>query len=213
MSEVVVLVVGGTMVQVIRRVIAATGQSLERPDANGRPLQRFGGHSLRVAGAQLLAASGIPLQLIQLLGRWTSLAIQRYTQEAALAVVPDVSEQVLRGRDLFSMLHGLEIPMPTPTSHSTPSADHADESLCDQEPFLELKAASDRQQAQVQKIQTDLRRLQSAVTKPQFAFVKRVRSAVVHCKKCFEMGEGSDTEGSSDSDGSTISDSSSSSDS
>ena len=225
-----------TMVQVIRSVISATGQSLERPDANGRPLQRFGGHSLRVAGAQLLAASGIPLQ----------------TQEAALAVVPDVSEQVLRGRDLFSMLHGLEIPMSTPTSHSAPTADHADPSLCDQEPFLELKAASDRQQAQVQKIQTDLRRLQSAVTKPQFAFVKRVRSAVVHigstvelsnphsrwrskcgwmygtsnflrvaeivtplrkCKKCFEMGEGSDTEGSSDSDGSAISDSSSSSDS
>ena len=90
-----------SMVAAIRSVIAATGQSLERPDANGQMLQRFGGHSLRVAGAQLLAASGVPLQLIQLLGRWTSMAIQRYTQESALAVVPDVPTQVLRGHDPF----------------------------------------------------------------------------------------------------------------
>lgn len=240
-----------TMVQVIREVISATGQSLERPDANGRPLQRFGGHSLRVAGAQLLAASGIPLQLIQLLGRWTSLAIQRYTQDAALAVVPDVSEQVLRGRDLFSMLHGVEIPASAPTS-AAPRPHEADsESHNDRESMNELKEASDRQQAQVQKIQDDLRKLQAAVTRPQYAFVKRVRSTVVHigstvelsnppsrwrskcgwmygtsnflrvaeivtplrkCKKCFEMGEGSSTDGSSDSDGSAISDSSSSSD-
>ena len=49
------------MVDVIRMVISQTGQALERPDAQGRSLQRFGGHSLRVAGAQLLAASGVPL--------------------------------------------------------------------------------------------------------------------------------------------------------
>ena len=159
--------------------------------------------------------------------------------------------QNLRGLDLFSMLHGVEVPTSAPPP-SAPQPHGADsDSRNDRESMTELKAASDRQQAQVQKIQDDLRKLQSAVTRPQYAFVKRVRSTVVHigstvelsnppsrwrskcgwmygtsnflrvaeivtplrkCKKCFEMGEGSSTDGSSDSDGSAISDSSSSSD-
>ena len=152
--------------------------------------------------------------------------------------------QNLRGRDLFSMLHGVEVPTSAPPP-SAPQPHGADsDSRNDRESMTELKAASDRQQAQVQKIQDDLRKLQSAVTRPQYAFVKRVRSTVVHigstvelsnppsrwrskcgwmygtsnflrvaeivtplrkCKKCFEMGEGSSTDGSSDSDGSAIS--------
>ncbi|CAE7391407.1 unnamed protein product [Symbiodinium sp. CCMP2592] len=40
----------------------------------------FGGHACRVAGATFLAARGVPLAVIQLLGRWSSRAIERYTQ-------------------------------------------------------------------------------------------------------------------------------------
>ena len=176
-----------SMVTAIRSVIAATGQSLERPDSNGKMLQCFGGHSLRVAGAQLLAASGIPLQLIQLLGRWTSMAIQRYTQESALAVVPDVPDQVLRGNDLFSLLHGVEASSLATSPPARDPESTADASSVAHASIVKLEAASDRQQAQVQKIQSDLAKLQAAVTRPQFAFVKRVRSTVVHIGSTVEL--------------------------
>lgn len=48
-----------------------------------------------MSGAPALAAAGVSTQLIQLLGRWTSVAIQRYTQNAALVVVPDITKYVL----------------------------------------------------------------------------------------------------------------------
>ena len=51
-------------------------------DANGIERQVFGGHACRVAGATFLAAAGIPMAVIQLLGRWSSRAIERYTQSA-----------------------------------------------------------------------------------------------------------------------------------
>ena len=175
------------MVEAIREVIAETGQALTRPDAHGQHLQRFGGHSLRVAGAQMLAAAGIPLQLIQLLGRWTSMAIQRYTQDAALAVVPDVTTHVLGEEDVFSNLAGLgpniplqphpagdvgQRPPPTPTSSADIEA---------------LQRNASTQQAQVSRIQTELQKLQEAVTKPQYAFVKRVRSPIVHIGSTVEL--------------------------
>ena len=175
------------MVEAIRDVIAETGQSLTRPDAHGQHLQRFGGHSLRVAGAQMLAAAGIPLQLIQLLGRWTSMAIQRYTQDAALAVVPDVTTHILGEEDVFSNMSGLgsNIPLqphpagdvgqrrpPTPTSSADIEA---------------LQQTASTQQAQVSRIQTELQKLQEAVTKPQYAFVKRVRSPIVHIGSTVEL--------------------------
>lgn len=79
----------------IRTTIARTGTSLTRSDGHSAQIQRFGGHVLQVSGAQALAAAGVSTQLIQLLGRWTSVAIQRYTQNAALVVVPDVTKQVI----------------------------------------------------------------------------------------------------------------------
>ena len=45
---------------------------------------RFGGHSLRVTGAQHLAAMGFPVILIQLLARWSSEVVLRYIREAPL---------------------------------------------------------------------------------------------------------------------------------
>ena len=46
----------------------------------------FCGHALRISGAQLLARMGIELYLIQLIGRWGSMAVVRYVQNAPLAI-------------------------------------------------------------------------------------------------------------------------------
>ena len=43
----------------------------------------------------MLTAAGVELSLVQLLGRWTSSAIQRYTQDSALVRVPQIPQQIL----------------------------------------------------------------------------------------------------------------------
>ena len=48
--------------------------------------QNFCGHALRISGAQLLSRMGIELYLIQLIGRWGSMAVVRYVQNAPLAI-------------------------------------------------------------------------------------------------------------------------------
>ena len=47
-------------------------------------VRRFGGHSLRVTGARLMAGMGISIVLIQLMARWSSEAVLRYVAEAPL---------------------------------------------------------------------------------------------------------------------------------
>jgi hypothetical protein len=47
-------------------------------------IERLGGHSLRVSGAQAMARSGIDVVVIQLMGRWGSSTVLRYIQEAPL---------------------------------------------------------------------------------------------------------------------------------
>lgn len=42
----------------------------------------------------MLARAGVSLDRIQLLGRWSSQAVLRYTQDSALAVVPEVTRTV-----------------------------------------------------------------------------------------------------------------------
>lgn len=175
------------MVEVIRMVIGHTGQALERPDAQGRPMQRFGGHSLRAAGAQLLAASGVPIQLIQLLGRWTSMAIQRYTQEAALAVVPDLPSQVLEGDGIMHLLPGpcSATPTQSPPAVVQPPIDKDD--THNDEAIARLDQSNKDQGDQIQRIRGELNQMKAAITKPQFAFVKRIRSPVVHIGSQVEL--------------------------
>ncbi|CAE7817075.1 unnamed protein product [Symbiodinium sp. KB8] len=47
-------------------------------------LEDWAEHAFRVAGAQLLARSMVPLPTIQMLGRWGSMAVMRYVQEAVM---------------------------------------------------------------------------------------------------------------------------------
>ena len=87
------------MVAVFRRTIGAAGIPLEKQDGSGRWVPRFHGHVLQVSGAQMLAGAGVSTQLIQLLGRWKSTSVLRYTQDAGLAVVPDLPHMVLNAAD------------------------------------------------------------------------------------------------------------------
>ena len=52
-------------------------------------VRRFGGHSLRVTGARLMAGMGISIVLIQLMARWSSEAVLRYVAEAPLQGMSD----------------------------------------------------------------------------------------------------------------------------
>ena len=48
----------------------------------------FGGHSLRVAGAQRLASLGVEVVKIMVLARWSGSTVFRYTKEAPLDSLP-----------------------------------------------------------------------------------------------------------------------------
>jgi hypothetical protein len=74
------------VMQAVRAVAAAAGSRTTQQLPDGSIKQRFCGHVMRVAGAQALARASIPLNIIQLLGRWGSKAVERYVQDAPLAV-------------------------------------------------------------------------------------------------------------------------------
>ena len=91
-----------SFIVMMRKVISSTGTDTLRADPDGNMKERFAGHTLRVTGAQLMASCGIPVQLIQLLGRWASSAIQRYVQESPMTQVPNIPLAVNSGRtDVF----------------------------------------------------------------------------------------------------------------
>eukprot|EP00435_Cladocopium_sp_Y103_P007602 s3351_g2.t1 len=75
------------MVQFFRMTISAAGINLTRPNQEGSETERFSGHVCRVSGAQWLSRLGMPLNQIQLLGRWSSIAVERYVQLAPLTQI------------------------------------------------------------------------------------------------------------------------------
>jgi hypothetical protein len=75
-------------VQALTAVLQAAGIRTHTEDHRGRQVAIFGGHLARVSGAQFLAANGIPIAAVQLLGRWSSRAVEKYTQAAPLALAP-----------------------------------------------------------------------------------------------------------------------------
>ena len=80
----------GETVMLFRRVLLAAGVTLTTVDHEGHLVQLFAGHAARVAGAAWLASKGVPTAIIQLLGRWSSTAVERYVQAAPLAVAPEI---------------------------------------------------------------------------------------------------------------------------
>ena len=70
-------------IQLIRRALEAAGIPVDYDDGMGHHKPIYG-HAARVAGAHFLAAQGVPMAIIQILGRWSSSAIERYVQAAPI---------------------------------------------------------------------------------------------------------------------------------
>ena len=86
-------------IALIRKVLADSHVALRRAGAPGQSsVERFGGHVLRVSGAQFLARRFVPLPTVMLLGRWGSRSVERYVQEAALECSIFGDEQAAMGR-------------------------------------------------------------------------------------------------------------------
>ena len=66
------------MVAVIRETLRQAGIGATRQSEIGALIERLGGHVLRVWGKQHLYLLGLRWDLVQLHGRWSSVAIQRY---------------------------------------------------------------------------------------------------------------------------------------
>ena len=79
----------------LNMVLSAAGWQTIYTDGAGHKRFVFGGHAARVAGATFLALRGVPVAIIQLIGRWSSTAVERYTQQAPLAVAPGIPAQAL----------------------------------------------------------------------------------------------------------------------
>ena len=83
-------------VAMLERVLTACGVGAHLVTAQGDVVPKFGGHAARVTGASFLVANGAPLPTVQLLGRWSSMAIERYSQAAPLALAPQAADLALR---------------------------------------------------------------------------------------------------------------------
>eukprot|EP00438_Fugacium_kawagutii_P028952 Skav210513 [mRNA] locus=scaffold3045:15362:17098:+ [translate_table: standard] len=171
-------------IQAIRKIVELTGTSLTRLDPSGKPLDRFSGHALRVAGAQMLARAGVGLDHIQLLGRWSSQAVLRYTQDSALAVVPDVT-QVVAGRTSPSTssnaVHPVVVdPPPMARGRAAPRTP-PQASSCNEVPAQQAAAPFDASQwKKLADLQQEMMTLKQSLTKPDRMFVFRPRAKVLH---------------------------------
>ena len=80
---------------------------------------RLSGHSLRRSGAQYLAALGMELMLIQVLGRWGSTAIERYVAESPLNKLTEKFKTLRASRSLAECrLKALEMTSPLDSTSS-----------------------------------------------------------------------------------------------
>ena len=87
----------------IEFVASLTGEVL--PGFGG--VRRFGGHSLRVTGARLMAGMGISIVLIQLMARWSSGAVLRHAAEAPLQGMSDTYRKGLSTTALGETAEGV----------------------------------------------------------------------------------------------------------
>ena len=97
----------------LARVCAFVLQRETLSDWSPSALDKWSQHCFRVAGAQLFARAGVALPVIQVIGRWGSMSVMRYVQDAIF--VPD--------RTAFQVGSALTaVPHSEPSSSSHPSA-------------------------------------------------------------------------------------------
>lgn len=175
------------MVDCIRATLAAGGIQTVRQDSGGVSHQRFGGRVLRVSGAQFLAAASVDIGRVMLLGRWSSSAIERYTQQAAVQALPTIPSQVLHGeRKTVDVPAGV----PSAAAPATPGAMVVQglPVVASQEKgqLHELRSAHDSLEQLVHQMRADVTALGQVVPKPERNFVVRCKSLVAHLGMEFE---------------------------
>ena len=164
---------GAHQVSFHREHIGAGGVQLTHTSDEGVVFQKFGGHAMRVSGAMMLAGAGVPVSMVQMLGRWSSCAVERYVQAAPIVAVPSIPSDVLRGE------HHLAQPWacnghdrPAFESHRWTRGGHS---------------CGGHGQAQITQMKRALRALRELVCKPQEHYIVRPRSQVVHVARIDEQ--------------------------
>ena len=169
------------VINAFRKLISELGIPIDRIDPQGRSVARFGGHVMRVSGAQMLASSGIHIQLVQLLGRWSSQAIERYVQESHMTQVPNIPSEVLVGddlqrgaRDLRSSVGDAAQPRQIEAPEVVPSASEA----AGPPPWDAISAGPS--QDDFDQLQLQVEAIRSTMNKPKEVYVARYRARVLH---------------------------------
>ena len=85
------------MVSTIEALGAAVGESLE----NSAGQRRFGGHSLRVSGAQWLGTLGFSVDQVKTFGRWASDTVLRYLGETHVSDLARSRRRLIREQGLL----------------------------------------------------------------------------------------------------------------
>eukprot|EP00438_Fugacium_kawagutii_P022610 Skav212148 [mRNA] locus=scaffold1323:331971:333758:- [translate_table: standard] len=177
-------------IDMICHVLDESGIELTRPDEQGIPRKRFGGHCLRVSGAQFLSASGVSTPLIQLLGRWSSLAVQRYVQQAPLSIVPGLPQRVLLDarpqEDPLAVAHRAMFPNTLAASQAAPVAANAvaassGDQAVGSGPVQPAPVSQDPEMVQrLHDVETQIQALRSMLTPPENVWIIRRKSNIVH---------------------------------
>ena len=177
------------MVAAFQSVIRAAGVELDRPDERGQLKPRFGGHVLRVSGAQFLASAGVATQHIQLLGRWSSMAVQRYIQLAPLSIVPTLPEKVLQGHtdELQAPGHLVDRAMLGAQQHDRAQPAGAPAGANQQAAVALPRQDFDAVLNRVNELECTVQSLQSAIVPPERPFIVRSRSRMVHLAQHDEL--------------------------
>ena len=165
-----------TSIEAFRRVIEHTGTVLTRMGPDGQESQRFHGHVLRISGAQMLSSSGVELALIQLLGRWTSTAVLRYTQDSALIRVPNIPQQVLSGDDSHVQKIQMQVVQSEAAASSVAPVGRAPA------PAARPKALA----ADIRGLRAELEQVRQAVQKPPQTYVFRPKAKILHKSSQYE---------------------------
>lgn len=159
-----------------RRVIEACGEPLQRADERGRMFQRFHGHVLRVSGAQYLAMAHVSVANIQLLGRWSSSAVERYTQQAPLIQLPNVVSQVVNqeGQDpSLSASAASSSMVPAQQPEVVRAAEVVQVNHTDNQSIQSL-------QGHLKEVALEVAQLKSSIVHPDEVLVFRKRSNILH---------------------------------
>ena len=85
------------VVATIEQIAVRCGEALV--DASGN--RRFGGHSLRVSGAQWLGRLGFEVELVKTFGRWSSNSVMRYLGEAHVSDLARAKMRLVKDRNIL----------------------------------------------------------------------------------------------------------------